>query len=114
MFSKPREIFLTLPSPAGGNGRVELGLAEEPGDTTLSSVALYEGCADVMYRRFEQGLALLNGSASTPYTFELAKLTPGEAYRRIRGEQDQKHNSGERVGGSLTLAPRDGILLKRM
>ncbi len=114
VFSEQREVFLTLPSPADGNGRLEFGLAEEPGEITLSDIALYEGCADVMYRRFENGLALLNGSAMTPYTFELDRLVPGEAYRRIRGGQDPTHNSGERVGGSLTLGPRDGILLKRM
>jgi hypothetical protein len=67
-----------------------------------------------MYRRFEQGLVLLNGSATTPFDFRLATLLPGESYRRIQGRQDPIHNSGELVTAPVTLNPRDGIMLQRV
>lgn len=114
VFAGDREIVLTLTAPADGDGRLEFGLAEEPGEITLSDINLREGCADVLYRRFENGLVMLNGSATTPYVFDLKTLVPREAYQRIRGNQDPEHNSGEMVGGSLTLAPRDGIFLRRV
>ncbi|MFV1963947.1 MAG: hypothetical protein ACC628_00880 [Pirellulaceae bacterium] len=91
--------------------RLEFGLAEEPGQITLSGVQLYRGCADVMVRRFENGLALLNGSANAPHEFDLQTLFPSETYRRIRGRQDPKHNSGEIATGPIALGPRDGMLL---
>jgi len=68
----------------------------------------------VMVRSFENGVVLLNGSSVTPYGFDLAKLFPREAYRRIRGRQDADHNSGELVDTPLTLGPRDGIMLLRV
>lgn len=114
VFDQRREICLTLTSPADGNGRLEFGLAEEPGMIELSSIHLYKGCGDVMYRRFEHGVVLLNGSATTPFNFQLGTLLPGESYRRIQGRQDPIHNSGDLVTTPLTLNPRDGITLHRV
>jgi hypothetical protein len=113
VFEHEREIFLTLTAPADGAGQLEFGVAEEPGVIELSSIRLYKGCADVMYRRFDNGVVLLNGSATTPFNFDLGTLFPGETYRRIRGHQDPVHNSGELVIAPLTLNPRDGIMLQR-
>lgn len=113
VLARPREVYLTLTAPASGPGRLEFGLAEEPGEIALSEVRLYEGCSDVMIRRFEHGLALLNGSATSPFLFDLSKLTPGESYRRIDGDQDPVHNSGKPVDAPLSLGPRDGILLRQ-
>jgi hypothetical protein len=67
-----------------------------------------------MVRRFENGAVLLNGSAATPHVFDLSELFSGEAYRRIRGRQDPKHNSGELVDAPVTLGPRDGVMLRRV
>ena len=113
VFSQPRAVYLTLTAPASGAGRLEFGLAEEPGEITFYDVELYEGCADVMYRPFEHGLALLNGSAISPFDFDMVRLLPGESCVRIEGRQDPAHNSGRPVDGPLTLGPRDGILLRR-
>ena len=114
VFDRGREIHLTLTAPADGTGRLEFGLAEEPGMIELSSIRLYKGCADDTYRRFEHGVVLLNGSATTPFNFHLGSLFPGELYRRIQGRQDPIHNSGELVNAPLTLNPRDGIMLRRV
>ena len=113
VFAKEREIILTLIAPETGDGRLELGLAEEPGEINLRRIELCSGCADVMYRKFENGLVLLNGSGNTPFTFDFESLFSGESYARIKGEQDPIHNSGKPVEGELVLGPRDGILLKR-
>ena len=114
VFEREREILLTLTAPADGAGLLEFGLAEEPGVIEVSSIRLYKGCADVMYRRFDGGVVLLNGSATTPFNFDFGTLFPGETYRRIRGHQDPAHNSGELVIAPLTLNPRDGIMLQRI
>ena len=66
-----------------------------------------------MCRKFENGLALLNGSGNLPHTFDFKNLFPGESYARIKGKQDPTHNSGKPVESKLVLGPRDGILLKR-
>ena len=80
----------------------------------LSSIQMCEGCPDIMIRSFENGVVLLNGSSMSPHVFDLAKLFPGDVHRRIHGRQDPNHNSGKKVGASLTLGPRDGIMLRRV
>jgi hypothetical protein len=69
---------------------------------------------DAMYRVFEHGLVLANPSRQ-PYVFELAKLAPGRAYRRIQGSptQDAETNNGQPVGPTVTLGERDGLFLLR-
>lgn len=114
VFEEGREIFLTLSAPSDGAGQLEFGLEEEPGLIEFSSIRLYEGCADVLLRRFENGVVLLNGSSVTPYVFDLGELLPGESYRRLLGHQDPEHNSGELTNEPFTLGPRDGIMLRRV
>jgi hypothetical protein len=67
---------------------------------------------DAMYREYERGLVLANPS-TRPYTFDLGKLLPGRAFRRIRGTslQDPKTNDGNDVGGKVTLGPKDALFL---
>ena len=67
---------------------------------------------DVMLREFQHGLVVANPS-SHPFTFDLAKLCPGEHFRRFRGTpaQDPKTNNGARVESSLTLGPKDALFL---
>ncbi|MBM3860649.1 MAG: hypothetical protein FJ395_13490 [Verrucomicrobia bacterium] len=69
---------------------------------------------DAMYRIFENGLVLANPSHA-PYTFDLAKLSPGRTYRRMQATplQDTAANNGENVGAQLTLGPLEGLFLKR-
>ncbi len=69
---------------------------------------------DAMYRVFEKGLVLANPSRE-PYTFDLAAITPGRAYRRLKAtkHQDSVVNNGEPVGKTVTLGERDGLFLLR-
>ena len=104
----------TTPKGKQGPGRLEFGVGEEPGEVTIENLEVRQGCGDVLYRKFQNGLVLLNGSATSDTTFQVAELFPGESYRRIKGTQDTEHNSGEPVGRSLTLGARDGIFLVRI
>lgn len=70
---------------------------------------------DTMVRVFENGLVLANPSLQ-PQTFDLADLTPGRAYRRLKGspEQDAKTNNGSPVNGTVVLGERDALFLERV
>jgi hypothetical protein len=114
VFGESREIYLTLTAPKSGRGALQFGVGEEPGRLDLKGIELSPGCCDMLYRPFEAGLALLNGSAKSEFTFPLGTLLPDQSYRRIKGVQDPEHNSGEPVGAQLTLGPRDGILLLKV
>ncbi|MFW5692822.1 MAG: hypothetical protein ACOCWL_01265 [Thermoguttaceae bacterium] len=69
---------------------------------------------DTLYRRFENGLVLLN-PALHPVTFDLEAIAPGESFRRLRGSsrQDPTTNNGRPVGRYVTLGPKDGLFLVR-
>ncbi|MFO8014575.1 MAG: hypothetical protein R6X20_14855 [Phycisphaerae bacterium] len=68
--------------------------------------------ADAMVRAFENGIVLANPSRRAQ-TFDLADLAPGRRLRRLRGSsrQDPETNSGEAVGRTVTLGPKDGLFL---
>jgi hypothetical protein len=70
---------------------------------------------DAIYREFERGLVLANPSPR-PYLFELGKLLPGQAFRRLRGSrtQDPIANDGSAVGDKLELGPKEGLFLVRV
>jgi len=111
VFSDPREVRLTLRAPAGGAGVLEIGVAENTGTVRFENLVLHEGCADVMVRRFEHGLAALNGSRMRAATIDLENLYPGARFRRLSGSQDPVVNSGASVAGVLILPPQDGLFL---
>jgi len=69
---------------------------------------------DVMFRRFENGLVLANPS-SHDVKLELAKIWPGERFRRIKGSpnQDPHTNNGQPARKTVTLAARDALFLIR-
>lgn len=69
---------------------------------------------DVMLRSYDHGLVLANPS-SKPFTFDLAKLLPGQKFRHLQGTalQDTKTNNGQPVGNTVTLGPKDGLFLWR-
>ena len=80
---------------------------------TLHSVTVHAH-PDAIYRVFENGIVLANPSYR-PFTFDLAKLTPGRTYQRIQAvaTQDVQTNNGQLVGNQLTLGERDALFLKR-
>jgi len=91
---------------------VDLDVRIEGGEPfTIASVA---ACAhpDTICRLYEHGLVLANPSPR-PFVFDLEKLYPGRAFRRLQGTelQDTKTNDGSRVGAKVTLAPKDALFL---
>jgi len=110
--SQPRHVWLTLRPARPGACRVAFNIGGEPGPVQIADLRAREGCAEVFARRFEHGLALANGSAVAPFPFDIGKIGGGRAYRRFAGVQAPEINNGRPVGERLTLAPRDGILLK--
>jgi len=113
VFEDPRECILTLRAPATGTGGIEFDLSENTGDVTISGLEIRKGCADVLYREFENGLVLLNGSYIDPIKVNIPKLFPNASFSRIQGTQDPVHNNGE-PSGVIILKPSDGIFLKKI
>jgi hypothetical protein len=62
---------------ADGEGALEICIGEAPGRVQLRDLELRPGCADVMWRLFEHGAVLLNGSVRSPVEFPLGTLAPG-------------------------------------
>jgi len=70
---------------------------------------------DAIYRQFENGIVLANPSRAE-YTFDLAKLAPGQKFKRLQGTrlQDVKTNNGLPIQGPrITLGERDAIFLMK-
>jgi hypothetical protein len=111
VFEDERRVDLTLIAPASGKGKLHFGIAENTGDIYISGLEVRKGCADVMYREFEHGLVILNGSYSAKVTIPMEQLFPDRKYKRINGTQDPEHNNGKLVDPSLTLKKLDGIFL---
>jgi hypothetical protein len=80
---------------------------------TLEAVTVHAH-PDAIYRVFEKGLVIANPSRKD-YTFDLEKLTPGRAYRRLQATpaQDTVANNGQPAGKAVTLGDRDALFLRR-
>ncbi len=70
---------------------------------------------DVILRDFDRGLVLANPTYHE-FTFNLARLFPGQEFRRIRGtaRQDRQTNNGRPVGDTVALGERDALFLVRV
>ena len=112
VFEEERTVTLTLIAPADGAGKLEICLSENRGDLVFSDLTLRKGCADVMARRFENGLVLLNGSTFDPVTVSVSSVAPGESFRRLEGRQDPDHNTGAPVGDGLQIPAQDAVFLR--
>jgi hypothetical protein len=87
---------------------------EGPEPVTIRSITAHAH-PDAMVRVYEKGIVLANPGLK-PYRFDLARLSPGRAYRRIRGTaaQDPRTNDGSHAGTSVTLGPKDALFLLRV
>ncbi|NQU41991.1 hypothetical protein HQ520_01810, partial [bacterium] len=113
VFEDERPVSLTIMAPTNGEGVLEICLSEAAGTIELRDLKIQKGCGDVLYRPFENGLVVLNGSHFSPVDFPVKELFPDGAFRRLKGEQDPSHNNGEPVGDVLTVQPLDAYLLAR-
>ena len=99
--------FSELASPT-----VDLEFAVEGSEPVwISRLAAYAH-PDAIYREFEHGVVLAN-PAPHSYDFDLDKLFPGTAFRRLKGSprQDPATNNGAAVSGVVTLRPKEGLFL---
>jgi hypothetical protein len=99
-----------FPNAEQGSNEVEF-IVEGSSPVYLGKVAAYDH-PDAMFRVYERGIVLANPSPR-PYTFDLSKISPGAAYRRLRGSsrQDPETNNGADVGETVTLPPKDALFL---
>jgi hypothetical protein len=93
--------------------RLEILAGSEPQAFELSNVSIKSGSAEVGYRRFENGLVLMNGSAAEKATFDLASIAPGSAWGRIDGVVDPAWNNGQKESTEVTLPPREALFLEK-
>jgi len=112
LFEDEREVYLTLLAPGDGPGVLEICLSESPGTIEIRDLEVRKGCAGVLWRPFERGLVVLNGSRNDPVSIDLEGLMPGCRYRKLKGTQDPGHNDGQPVESDLVIAPRDAFLLR--
>jgi hypothetical protein len=94
------------------SGHVDLTFRIEGAEpVTLRSLTAHTA-PDAHYRLFEHGIVLANPGRAA-YTFDLARLAPNRAFRRLRAtpRQDTRANSGEPVGARVTLDPLEGLFL---
>jgi hypothetical protein len=107
---RPFTATFYFPAVTGKQADLEFTV-EGGGSVTVTALAAYAR-PDAIYREFERGVVLANPSPR-PYTFDMAALFGGRRFRRIRGAQDPKTNSGAPAGAAVTLAARDALFLER-
>jgi hypothetical protein len=111
-FEDGRRVDLTLQAPASGEGVLEICISEAPGTVEISNLEIRRGCADILYREFEHGVVLVNGSSVSPVDIDMQALFPKARFSRLSGTQDPTHNNGE-PAIRVVLEARDGIFLQR-
>lgn len=99
--------------PATRQAKLALHIGMDGGPVWIDGLALFAGCGLVMSRRFEGGLALLNGCLDASVTIDMDRQYPAESYRRIDGTVDPAVNDGSPVGPTLILPARDALILLR-
>jgi hypothetical protein len=92
--------------------QADLELVVESSEPVWLSAVTAHSHPDAMFREFEHGLVLANPSPRD-FTFDLASLSPGKQFRRLKStpQQDTQANNGERAGPRLRLGPKDGLFL---
>ncbi|CAA6680168.1 Unannotated [Lentimonas sp. CC4] len=102
---------LTLTAPASGSMQLEILSGAEQGHVALTHLSLRKGCAEVMHRRFENGLVLLNTSKHDNILFDIHSIDPSHTYRRIEGLVDPDWNDGSQIGNEILLPAREALFL---
>ena len=107
-----RSFSVALYAGAEAEG-LYLQMGEEPGAFEFRGLKLLPGNGFVLYRLFENGAALMNGS-DKPVVFDLGKIDPARKYQAIEGTITPRINDGRPIEGPVTVEPFDGrVLLTR-
>jgi hypothetical protein len=96
-------------------GQADLTFHIEGGEPVeIESISLH-AAPDITLRSFTNGLVIAN-PAPHGATVDLAKLYPGNHFRRLQGssQQDPETNDGSRVTAPLELAAKDALFLIRL
>ena len=95
-----------------GPATVDLELEIEGGEALFLRGFTAHNAADALARDFHRGMVIANPSRSS-LGFDLASLSPGRDYRRLRASQlqDAQHNHGGSQGRVGSLAALDGLFL---
>ena len=104
--AKWRRYVITLTPTRNSATALKFNTGREPTYVWVDSVRLFKGDTNVFAREFQNGMVLANATESS------RTIAVGSNFRRIKGTQDPAVNNGAAVT-SVTLAPRDGILLVR-
>ncbi len=100
-----REFTLTAPATGSASqAQAVLAFGTSTGTVWIDDVRVQQGSPDVWRRDFAGGTALVNATGSA------VTVPLGAPYRKLLGMQAPVFNDGQLVS-SVTLAPRDGILL---
>jgi hypothetical protein len=96
------------------SSKVSLNFSLEGSESVSLQKIRVHAAPDAMYRVFEKGLVLANPSHA-PFTFDLATISPGRNYQRLKGspKQDSQANNGQPVPDKITLGERDALFLLR-
>jgi hypothetical protein len=94
---------------------VDLTFAVEGHEPIYLSDLTAHAAPDVVYREFENGLAIANPSPRSA-TMDMEQLLPGQRFRRLQGssQQDPVANNGTVAGRKLELRPKEGLFLIRV
>jgi hypothetical protein len=104
-----RSFNVSLYSDSDFKG-LTLYLGEDPGIFEFRNSKLRHGDAFVMYRLFENGIVLLNGTNSN-VSFDLNKIDPERQYKAIDGIVTPEVNDGRPIETPVIVPPIDARIL---
>ncbi len=87
-------------------------MLHEAGTYWFEGVELREGTADVMYRMYDGGLVIVNGSPRS-VVIDMEMIAPGMKFRALPGTQDKDVNHGNPIANQISIPSRDARILVR-
>ncbi len=84
----------------------------DPGKYWVENLEVHQGSAEVLYRVFEGGTVIVNGS-EREVAVSSDVVAPGLKMRAIDGSQDPSVNNGQPAGSTIVIPPQDARVLVR-
>jgi hypothetical protein len=98
-------VLFDTPSSTS-KAQILFALADTPATTWLAAVKVVKALNPIQRRDFTHGTVLVNASTRA----QRVNLSRGGPYCHLRGDQNPRLNNGTTVT-SVTIAPRDGLIL---